>query len=99
MQEKRHRFNPIDSVSVVDRESKWFERGVRESIYERMEQPAMNQKGGLRFTLSRTWDRAIQSATFPHKQYPSTVNASLGLPTSSQVHSTDDSPMGRTETS
>ena len=102
MQEKHHRFDPIESVSVVDRESKWFERGVRESIYERMEKPAMNKKGGLRFTLSRTWDRAIQSATFHNKQSPSVVNASLGL-TSSQVqsigHSTDDSPMGRTETS
>ena len=101
IQEKHHRFDPIESVSVVDRESKWFERGVRESIYERMEQPAMNKKGGLRFTLSRTWDRAIQSATFHHKQSPSVVNA-LGL-TSSQVqsigHSTEDSPMGRTETS
>ena len=76
---------------------------MRESIYERMEQPAMNKKGGLRFTLSRTWDRAIQSATFHHKQSPSVVNA-LGL-TSSQVqsigHSTEDSPMdtSRTETS
>ena len=75
---------------------KKFERGVKESIYERMEQPAMNKKGGLRFTLSRTWDRAILSATFNKQSYPSAVNANQHSHTG---HSTDDSPMGRTETS
>ena len=96
MQEKHHKFDPIESVSVVDRESKWFERGVRESIYERMEQPAMNRKGGLRFALSRTWDRAILSATFHKQSDPSAVNANQDQ---QNGHSTDDSPTGRTETS
>ena len=47
--------------------------------------------------------QSIQSATFHNKQYPSVVNDSLGLTSSQGVqsiaHSTDDSPMGRTETS
>ena len=104
LQQEHHKFDPIESVSVVDRESKWFERGVREAIYERMEQPAMNKKGGLRFTLARTWDRAIKSATFHNKQSnqnPSTVNATRLAEYTSQSLSqyTDAGPVERTETS
>ena len=34
--------------------------GVREAIWERVEQPAVNKKGGLRFQLSHAWDEAIR---------------------------------------
>ena len=69
IQEKYHRFDPIESVSVVDRESKWFERGVRESIYERMEQPAMD-------TVRRgdSGSPSCAPGTGPSNQLPSIIN-------------------------
>ena len=61
MMERGHHFDPVNNVSIIDRETRWFERGVREAIYERKEQPAMNKTGGLRFTLAHSWDRAIKA--------------------------------------
>lgn len=55
-----HHFNPKEVV-ILDKEEKWFERGVRESIWERVEQPAINKKGGLRFQLSNAWDPALHN--------------------------------------
>ncbi len=52
-----HNFDNKD-VIVVDRESRWFERGVKEAINERSERSSLNQRGGLRFNLSQTWTRA-----------------------------------------
>ena len=54
-----HSFNK-EEVQILDKEERWFERGVRESIWERVEQPAINKKGGLRFQLSHAWDPAIK---------------------------------------
>ena len=54
-----HRFDDKDVV-ILDREQRWFERGVREAIHERIENPSINKKGGLRFSLSKTWDRPLQ---------------------------------------
>ncbi len=48
------------SVKVMDRETKWFERGVREAIYERVERPTLNKRGGLRHKLSHAWDRGTK---------------------------------------
>ncbi|CAH1274156.1 WDR5 [Branchiostoma lanceolatum] len=42
-----HSFN-LESTDILDREERWFERGIREAIYERMYNPALNRKGGLR---------------------------------------------------
>jgi hypothetical protein len=53
-----------DNVKIVDRESDWFGRGVKEAIYERAEAPTLNRRGGLRFHLSGTWDRTVKEA--PH---------------------------------
>ena len=58
LQEAGHQFIDKDVV-VLDRESKWFERGVKEALYERCERPPLNRQGGLRFQLSHTWDRVI----------------------------------------
>ena len=54
-----HSFNP-EEVVILDKEERWFERGVREAIWERVEQPSLNKKGGLRFLLSHAWDRALK---------------------------------------
>ena len=48
------------NVKVLDKEQYWFKRGVREAIWERVEKPTLNKCGGLRFKLSRAWDRAIK---------------------------------------
>ncbi len=55
-----HSFDDKDVV-ILDREQRWFERGVCEAIYERIENPSINKKGGLRFSLSKTWDRPLQN--------------------------------------
>ena len=55
-----HFFKP-EEVVILDKEEKWFERGVREAIWERVEQPAINKKGGLRFQLPHAWDQALQN--------------------------------------
>ena len=54
-----HIFNP-EEVVVLDKEERWFERGVREAIWERVEQSSLNKKGGLRFLLSHAWDWALK---------------------------------------
>ena len=54
-----HSFKP-EEVVILDKEDRWFERGVREAIWERVEQPALNKRGGLRFQLSHAWDEAIR---------------------------------------
>ena len=55
----KHTFEDEDIV-VLDKETKWFERGVKEAIYVRREKPSLNRGGGLRHNLSKTYDRAIR---------------------------------------
>ncbi|KAI8519204.1 Carbohydrate sulfotransferase 15 [Branchiostoma belcheri] len=43
-----------ESTDVLDRETRWWERGVKEAIYERMYNPTLNREGGLRVDLSGT---------------------------------------------
>ena len=57
-----HQIDP-EEVIVLDREERWFERGVREAIWERIEQPSLNKQGGLRFQLSNTWNQSLNDVT------------------------------------
>ena len=57
--ETGHKFDDCNIV-ILDCEQCWYERGVREAIYECIEQLSMNKWGGLSFSLSRTWDRALK---------------------------------------
>ena len=59
-----HHFD-ISDVVILDREEDWFRRGVKESIYERVEKPTLNKSGGLRHQLSHVWDRAFKE--FPRR--------------------------------
>ncbi|XP_068692843.1 uncharacterized protein [Montipora foliosa] len=54
-----HAFTLTDVV-VLDREDHWHRRGVKEAIWERVENPFLNRKGGLRHSLSHTWDRTVR---------------------------------------
>ncbi len=60
LEDSGHRFNNKDVV-ILDKESRWFERGVKEAIYERSQKPSLNKHGGLRFHLSHTWDKAVEA--------------------------------------
>ena len=62
LQQSSHSFNTNDVV-ILDREDRWFERGVKEAVWERVEEPSLNKRGGLRFKLSRAWDRAVRGET------------------------------------
>ena len=44
---------------------KWFERGVKEAIWEHVEKTSLNKKGGLRFLLSHAWDPILKQ--LPHR--------------------------------
>ena len=54
-----HQFNS-DDIIILDKEEKWFERGVKEAIWERVEKPSLNKKGGLRVLLSHAWDPILK---------------------------------------
>ncbi|KAI8517756.1 hypothetical protein Bbelb_037730 [Branchiostoma belcheri] len=54
----------LESTDVLDRETRWWERGVKEAIYERMYNPSLNREGGLRVDLSGTWDLAQSHTTW-----------------------------------
>ena len=50
-----------ENVVVLDREEDWFRRGVKEAVWERVENPTLNKRGGLRFQLSHAWNSAIKT--------------------------------------
>ena len=54
-----HAFKTEDVV-ILDREERYRERGIKEAIWERVENPSLNKKGGLRFQLSNAWDQALR---------------------------------------
>ncbi|XP_040922260.1 uncharacterized protein LOC121200823, partial [Toxotes jaculatrix] len=51
LKEKAHSFED-SNVKILDREDRWFERGVKEAIYVKVEKPSLNRGGGLRHHLS-----------------------------------------------
>ena len=53
-----HSFDNRD-VIILDRESRWFERGVKEALYVKCEQPSLNKGGGLRHNLAGAYSSAI----------------------------------------
>ena len=54
-----HQFDEKEMI-VLDKETNWFERGVKEAIYKRIEAPSLNKRGGLWFSLSRSWGQIIR---------------------------------------
>ena len=59
LKDKIHAFK-TDDVVILDREERYIERGIKEAIWERVEDPSLNKKGGLRFQLSKAWDQALR---------------------------------------
>ena len=46
------------NIEFLGFETKWWERGVKESIHIRKEKPTLNSDNG-RYNLSRIWDNVI----------------------------------------
>ena len=55
----QHRLDS-DNIKILDRESRWFERGVRESIQIRVRSPSLNRDRG-RHHLPSVYDSIVQS--------------------------------------
>ena len=60
IKEKAHSFDD-NNVQILDREDRWFERGVKEAIYVKVEKPSLNRGGGLRYQLSPIYNAALSS--------------------------------------
>ena len=54
----------ISGVKILDRDQRYFERGVRKAVYIRVHQPSLNRDGG-RHKLSNIYDRVLRSALTP----------------------------------
>ena len=50
----------MEKVKVIDRESRWFERGVREAVHIRARSPSLNRDQG-RHRLPPIYNSLIQS--------------------------------------
>ena len=50
----------LKEVKVLDRDPRYFERGVKEAIYIRVNQPTLNKDGG-RYQLPRVFDPILRS--------------------------------------
>ena len=50
----------LSNTRILDREPRWFERGVKEAIHIRANKPSLNKDGG-RHQLPHIWDRLIDS--------------------------------------
>ena len=60
LKEKAHSFED-SNVHILDREDRWFERGVKEAIYVKVEKPSLNRGGGLRHQLSPIYNAVLSS--------------------------------------
>ena len=47
LKEKGHSFEDFRNVHVLDREDRWYEKGVKEAIYVKLEQPTLDRGGSL----------------------------------------------------
>ena len=48
----------FDKTRILDRDTRWFQRGIREAIYIRAQKPTLNRNAG-RYTLPVVWDNII----------------------------------------
>ena len=83
LKEKDHSFED-SNVRILDREDRWFERGVKEAIYVKVEKPSLNRGGGLRHHLSPIYNAAL--STIPRKF----KNKSCPEPTTSDTNEQND---------
>ena len=70
-----------NNMNILAWEERWFERGVKEAIYIKLERPSLNRGGGLQHHLSPFYNAVLSSL-------PKQLNnhSHLGLPISSNLH-------------
>ena len=51
----------LDEVKILDREPCWFERGVKEAIYIKVNKPTLNKDGG-RYKLPGVYESILRSS-------------------------------------
>ena len=83
----------LEEVKIIDREIQWFERGVKEAIWARAENPSLNRSGGVRIKLSHAWDRTIR--TLPRKLTSSSSSDDVTSVKSPESRSTTSVPSWR----
>ena len=47
-------------VKILSKEKRWFERGVKEAIFVKKENPSLNRNGGLRYYLPKCYNQIIK---------------------------------------
>ena len=80
----------LEEVKIIDRETRWFEHGVKEAIWVRAENPSLNRSGGVRIKLSHAWDRTIR--TLPRKLTSSLTSDDVASGESTESRSTTSVP-------
>ena len=59
LKEKGHSFED-EKVHVLDREDRRFDRGVKEVVYVKLEQPSLNRRSGLTHQVSITYNAVLK---------------------------------------
>ncbi len=54
-----HHFKDTE-VAILVKEERCLRGDVKEAIYERIESPYLNERRGLCFSVSRSWDQVLQ---------------------------------------
>ena len=75
LKEKGHSFEDSD-VHILERDDRWFERGMKEAIYVHLEKSSLNRGGGLRHHLSVTYNAVL--GALPRRINPHTHLVSCG---------------------
>ena len=82
LKENNHSFEE-NNVNILAKENRWFERGVKESIYVKLEQRSLNRGVGLQHYLSPTYNTVLSSLprqlnNYSHLGSPSPRNQNEG---------------------
>ena len=72
----------LDNTKILAVESKWFERGVKESIYIRALKPSLNRDGG-RYNLPPIWNNIIRDRLGGTEMTSAQMKEGRGQPTDS----------------
>ena len=69
----------LDNTKILTVEPKWFDRGVKESIYIRALSPSLNRDGG-RYNLPPIWNNIIKERLGATEMTPAQKRAGRGRP-------------------
>ena len=56
----------LDQVKILDREPRYFERGVKEAIYISVNKPSLNKDRGYPKCLTRFWSQVSKRSPSPN---------------------------------